>query len=493
VSGDLLISGSLYDRRPESSSPVQVKFVSRISGADAPHEDLVNPTARTALGPLALVGAASLALAIAGPLVERPQLVLGLYLLAGVGWWWSIQRARRNGIPLRLVVVGAIVLRVLALASDLRSSDDVQRIAWEGAVVLEGLSPYAHTPDAPDVAALAARNPRLYGSVNHRDVAAAYPPLVQAVGVLTALTLRGRDEPELAGRIVRAAFGLADLLVLVPLVFLLRRRGLPDGLAVVWGWSPLAAFEIAGSGHLEALALAPLLGAWAWSERARSRADHAGAAGLFALAVLAKLLPIVLLPWFLRGPRAVLRAAVVLAVVALGFAPFLVPAFGLSGTERGVLGGVSEYAFRWENSGLVHRFVEGAFALRWSPDLSWTDPRRLARAVLALLWLAWAWRTWRREKDPVRAALDLFGAWIVVTPVLHPWYALWIVPWLAFRDSRAFTWFACAAPLLFVPVVGWQSHGTWVEPAWIWPALALPLALGLALDAWRMHPRATPT
>jgi len=460
---------------------------------DAPHEDTVNPNARTAVGPLALVLAASLALAFAGPLSERPVLVLLLYLLAGAGWGWSVQHARTNAIPLRLVVFGAIALRVLAGVSDLRTSDDVHRMAWEGAVMLDGTSPYAHAPDAPELAGLAARLPRLHGAVNHRDVEAAYPPLVQAVGALTALSLGGRDDPTVAARIVRAVFGVADLLVLVPLVVLLRRRGLPDGLAVVWGWSPLAAFEFAGSGHLEALALAPLLGALAWSERARSRADHAGASTLFALAVLAKLLPVVLLPWFLRGPRALSRAGVVLAVVALGFAPFLVPGLGLTGTEQGVFGGLREYAFRWENSGLVHRFVEGAFALRWPPDLSWTDPRRLARATLALLWLAWAWRTWRRERDPARAALALFGAWIVVTPVLHPWYALWIVPWLAFRDSRAFVWLACAAPLLFVPVVGWQRHGTWVEPAWIWPTLALPFALGLALDARRAHPRTTPT
>lgn len=459
----------------------------------APYEDLVNSTARTPVGPLALVIAGSLALAIAGPLAARPGLVMSAYLLAGAGWWWSIQHARRHGIALRLVVFGAIVLRILALASDLRTSDDVHRITWEGAVAVEGLSPYAHAPDAPEVGALAVRNPRLHDAVNHRDVAAVYPPLVQAVGTLVALFLGGRDEPELAARIVRATFGMADLLVLVPLVYLLRWRGLSDGLAVAWGWSPLAAFEIAGSGHLEALALVALLGALAWSERARTRADHAGASALFALAVLTKFLPIVLLPWFLRGPRATWRTAVVLVVVALGFAPFLLPAFGLEGTERGVLGGLSEYALRWESSGLVHRFVEGAFALRWSPDLSWTDPRRLARGVLALLWLAWAWRTWRRERDPARAALDLFGAWIVVTPVLHPWYALWLVPWLAFRDARALTWLACVAPLAFFPVVGWQRAGTWVEPVWLWPVLAVPLAVLLVLDARRTHPHATPT
>jgi len=456
---------------------------------------------RSAWPAFALVLLATFALALRGPLVARPAECLALYLAAGAGWLWALQRARQGHVSLRLVVAGAVLLRLAGLASDLRTSDDVQRVVWEGAVLLDGASPYAYAPDAPELEHLADAYPDLHESLNHREVPASYPPLVQAVGVVAAGMADDLAAPDAGVRSVRAIFAFADLLALVPLVALLRRRQLPDGLALAWGWCPLAVFEIAGAGHLEALALAPLLGALALAERSRSRAAEVGAAALFALAILSKLLPILLLPFFARAARpagsaarpasALARGLLVVAFVVLGFAPFLPPFSSLRGVDRGLWTGLGEYAFRWDGLNLVHRFVEGAWSLEHERDLSWTDPRRLARAVLALAWFAWAWRTWRRERDPVRAALDLFGAWIVVSPILHPWYALWCVPWLAFRRSTAFAFLAFAAPLAFAPVVGWQRAGTWIEPAWLWPVLALPFALLLARDHARAHARVT--
>jgi len=446
--------------------------------------------------PLTLILIAASLLALRGPFVDHPLETGAVYVAAGAAWAWALVRARKTdaNAGLTLVVAGACLLRLLALASDLRTSDDVHRIVWEGAVVRAGSSPYAHPPDAPELAPLAAALPELHARVNHREVAATYPPLVQLVGVVAVWIADALDHDVATSGpvIVRGIFAAVDLLALVPLVALLRRRGLPVALALAWGWCPLAAFEIAGAGHLEGLALTPLLGALALRERAlaqpalvprqRSRALDAAASALFALAVLAKILPIVLLPWFARGTRAGLRTLLVLLVVALGCAPFA----RLSGAERG-LSGFAEYAFRWEGASLVHRFVEGAWARLYLYDVAWTDPRRLARAVLFGAWLPWAWRTWRRERDPARAALDLFGAWLVVTPVLHPWYALWSVPWLALRRSSACAWLAVASPLLFAPVAGWQRHGIWVEPAWLWPALALPFAVLLARDARAAH------
>ncbi len=446
--------------------------------------------------PLGILVSAAIVLALAGPFAGRPVLVLATYVVAGVAWIAALGRARAGAITLPTLVVGAVLLRVLALASDLRTTDDPARVVWEGRVILAGASPYAFAPDAPELAELARSAPRLHAAVNHREIPAAYPPLVQAVGVATAIALGEDDEPERGVRVLRVLFAAIDLALLVPLVALLRRRGLPDGLAIVWGWCPLAVFEIAGAAHLEALALAPLLGALALGERARTRTAHVGAAALFAAAILAKLLPLVLLPWFVRRAQPGLRLACVLGFLALGFAAFLPPFSTLRGAEDGVWLGATQFALRWDAFNLVHRFVEGAWWFWFAPELLGWHPPRLARACLALVWIAWAWRTWRRERDPARAALDLFGAWIVVTPVLHPWYALWCVPWLAWRRAPAYVFLAVAIPLAFAPVVGWQREGVWREPAWLWPVIALPFALLtwrslLASSRARAHARAS--
>ena len=95
-----------------------------------------------------------------------------------------------------------------------------------------------------------------------------------------------------------------------------------------------------------------------------------------------KLLPAVALPWLVRGRGSWVRIGVVLAVVALGFAPFL--SSGLVEGGATVLSGLREYAFRWEAASLVHRFVEGFFARFHEFDEGRLDPRRLARAVEAM-------------------------------------------------------------------------------------------------------------
>ncbi len=369
------------------------------------------------------------------------------------------------------MVLGAVLLRLVALASDLGASDDASRVVWEGRVVASGRSPFAFAPDDPELGALAREHAALHAGVNHRDVPAAYPPLIQASGLAVASLALGdeRDDGAQAVLWLRAAFAAADLLLLFPLFHLLRRRGLPLALALAWGWCPLVAFEVAGAAHLEGLAVPLTVAALALAERAGARAA-CGTAVALAAAILAKWMPLVMLPWTARERRSSLHAPAVLALCAAVMAPFLL----LDGGDRGFLAGLGEYALRWEGGSLVHRFVEGAFALGLERDLSFTDPRRLARLVAAALWVLWAWRTWRRERDAARAALDLFGAWLLLTPTLHPWYVLWIVPWLALRPSPAFLWLAIAAPLLHAPAVSWQHEGLWREPVWLWPAVAVP-------------------
>ena len=50
-----------------------------------------------------------------------------------------------------LLVLPALLLRMLLLP--VPASDDVNRYVWEGQLVRDGVSPYAHTADAPEWAA----------------------------------------------------------------------------------------------------------------------------------------------------------------------------------------------------------------------------------------------------------------------------------------------------------------------------------------------------
>ena len=403
---------------------------------------------------------------------------------AGAGWAAAIALGRRGALPIGPLLAGAVLLRLVALAGEPRLSDDVFRYVWEGDLVLRARSPYAYAPDDPALADLRAQHPGLHARVNHRDVSAAYPPLAHLAGAAAAGFARATGAPpERAGVLfLRTAFALADLLVLVPLAVLLRRRGLGSGSLAAWAWSPLCAVEFAGSGHLDALAIAPWIAALALATGPRPRT---AAFAALAVAGLVKLLPFVSLPTLSRDrARRATGLALALAVAVLACAPWL----AFDGGGRGWLVGLRNYAERWEGSSLVYRWIEAAYALWFEPAPGWTDPSRLARATVAATWLAYAARTWARVVDPATAARRLIAAWLLLTPTLHPWYATWLLPLLALEVRAAWVFLVAALPLAYWPLEGWQRAGAWVEPAWLWPALALPFAALAARE--RFAPRA---
>jgi len=186
-------------------------------------------------------------------------------------------------------------------------------------------------------------------------------------------------------------------------------------------------------------------------------------AACFSLAgaIAVKWLPIASVP-FVGSTR---RALAVLALAALSFVPFVF----LRGGGAGLLGGLGEYALRWESTSLVYRFVELPFRA-----LSLGDPRVLARAVVALAWVSCAGLLWRRGAGPLRAAFVLTALFLVLTPTLHPWYVTWIVPFLALSPRPAWCWLAASAPLFYALLGRWQREQVWEEPAWTWPVVAVP-------------------
>jgi len=461
---------------------------------------------------IGLFGAIALGVAWAslrGPLPGHATGGIAALLVAGAAWCGALAVARRlTGASSGLwIVAGAIVLRLIALGGDPQTSDDHYRYAWEGGLVLDGKSPYANPPDDPTLALERERRPTVWAGMNNRDVSAAYPPAAQVAFAAcvwaASLAARGPAPPaevaaaraDVAGAGVdrgvehaepwlRAFFAAADLLVLLPLWLLASRRAIPAGALVAWAWSPLVALEFAGAAHFDSLGILLLVAALAVAERARGRVGGAVAGALLGAGAMVKLLPLALLPFLARAARG--RGA---AAVVAGFAAVCALAIGAIGLLEGGLGGLSsglsQYALRWEAASLVHRFVEGGLAHVFEPDGSLTDPRRLARALAGVAWLAVMLRAWRRGATPDRAAFALLGAFLVLSPTLHPWYVTWIVPLLCLRPSRAFAYLAAIAPVLYAPLAGWVARGEWVEPAWLWPVVAAPF---FALLLWELRP-----
>jgi len=388
-----------------------------------------------------------------------------LLALAGLGWLGCARSHSESAHRPVLFWSVALGLRLAAFVCGPVFSDDVQRYAWEGEVLFTGKSPYAYAPDAPELADLRARSPELAARVNHADVPAVYPPLTQACGVATAALVHAAGVAP--GRanvcILRALFLLCDLGVLFVILRARHSGRLSPAAPVIWGWCPLVCLEFAGSGHLDSLGILFLLLALLALD-----AGRASASIWCGLGAATKFVPLCLLPWIGKGRepgRRMLLAAAVLALLVLLYLPFLF----LEGSERGLGSGLREYGERWESGSLVYRWI----AL-WAGS---EETRRLVRVLVGLAWLACSALVVLRRRDAWSGAGAILGAFLVLSPTLHPWYVLWMLPFLAHRPSLAWSWLVASVALSYWPLDSWKAHGRWIEPAWIWWVIAPAFAV----------------
>ena len=435
------------------------------------------------------LGAAQLAVWSAGLPRHAPAtafawraVLLGALQLASVALLW-----RRRERPLVWGVVAfAVAFRLAAWTWPPELSSDLHRYAWDGRVQLSGRSPYAGPPSDPSLRGL--RDAEIWPRINRPDAPTVYPPGGQVV--FLGLAAVGLDT--VGG--IKAAATLADLVTLVLIAVALSRRRLPAGRLVLYAWSPLVVSEVAVSGHLDAFVLPLALLALMLSRRRRDRPapeDRApGSAGpqprppaaapgaLIGAAAAMKLYPILLLLALPR--RARLRAgAAAAAVLAAGYALYA-PSAGVR-----VLGFLPDYF------GSAEDFNIGLRALLQEALAPWLDhPRPVAMALTALLLAAACVHLSRRGGDPLdRAGLVALAFLLLLPTAAHPWYALWLVPFMVVRPRPAGLWLVLALPLSYLK---YDAPGE-VMPPWIpvviWAPALLLVAARLALRARRRAPR----
>jgi len=116
--------------------------------------------------------------------------------------------------------------------------------------------------------------------------------------------------------------------------------------------------------------------------------------------------------------------------------------------------------FSLHKNGVFDPSRPGAFSLE---DISLF----VAKAISAAILLAVIARTYRSRFDPERAALWIMAAFVLVSPVVHPWYLLWVLPFAALRGIWPWPVFSGTLFLAYLPIDEWQLRGVWEAPAWV--------------------------
>jgi len=405
---------------------------------------LVTPPAFETYGDNAFITltiAAGLLTIVATQLAERGPTDRTLWLIFGVG----------------------IALRVYVLLFDPFLSSDIYRYVWDGRVQAAGINPYRYVPADETLAFL--REATVFPNINRADSAVTiYPPVAQFFFFI--VTRIGESVT-----VMRLALLGCEFVTVIIVMLLLRRMNRPVTRVVAYFWHPLALWEVAGSGHADALMIALMLaGLWV------ALTGHAlRGAVLIAFSALVKPIAVPVLAAIWRPPD-LRMPLVVIATIALCYLPYLSVGSGVLGfLTKGYLveEGVRDGNDLWLLS--LWRLVFGEHR----GDV-------VAYVVLAALVLLFKGLSVARSIDrTVASTLADVNKLLLLTLLLlspnYPWYFLVIAPFTALIGGSP-NWVVSIAALLLSEQLDWDFYIPRIVTKSI---LFGGLLLAWAFTAWR--------
>ncbi|BDS11656.1 hypothetical protein [Aureispira anguillae] len=247
------------------------------------------------------------AYAIIGYLIPRTSFepFAGLYLLLFGGYFYWCYHAPKLFKPLKInyFIAAALAFRGVFLLASPELSDDFWRYLWDGRLLSSGLNPYQFLPsELVDTAVYKeAYLGQLYEHLNSPDFYSVYPPVTQFF--FAAASFLCLDNVWASLIILSALVLCLEAGTILLLTKVLEHLKQPIYLAFFYAFNPLVIIELSGNLHTESIMIFFLTLSIYWLLK-----EQLGYSALsFALAVGAKLLPLMFMPlllhrlWFKKG------------------------------------------------------------------------------------------------------------------------------------------------------------------------------------------------
>jgi hypothetical protein len=354
-----------------------------------------------------------------------------------------------------LIILFAIIFRASLLPLDPEVlSKDMYRYIWDARIQQEGINPYLYPPSADELKPL--RDDQVFPNINRRDYPTIYPAGAQLFFRIFYLV---------AGNSIRGFKGFMvffDVLTLLMLAALLKTYGLEEARLIAYAWNPLAVFEIAYSGHLEGLTVFLIVTACYLNAHEKKLL----AIVALALASSTKLYPALLLPAFVnRGER--IKGV---ATFSLTFMIIYLPFFSVGNKLLGFLPHYFSNPNESFNLGIKY------LIMRLFPGLDYFFLTQLFGIAILAAGLIVFFKK-KNDVQVIRYAYLLVGLLIILMPAsLHPWYVIWLLPFLVFYPAAGWLVFSCAVSLSYLKYVSPQG----IMPTWVLVVEYLPLFALLA-------------
>ncbi len=385
-------------------------------------------------------------------------LFTGLLMAANLVWFFFIpaltsldEAVTRRHTPVKSWVWGLLVVslayRALFFDTTPIYEDDWNRYLWDGAVVVQGENPYAHSPteiiNNPELRHLReyaeARDDRDGGNIlrriNNRDLTTIYPPVAQGAFALAAFLAPLNLDA------LRFIFLMSEALTFFLLIKTLPKYGRSPSWVLLYAFSPLLIYSAFNVAHMDVLLPPFIVMTLLWI-----RHIPALAAVTLSLAAAVKIWPLVLAPALYRyhlrrrGIYMICAALVTILTLVLLW-PMLV--------SLGEDSGLKTYSEHWRRSSFLFPLIESGLGVFSE------NPGRIARIIVAIMvtatafWYGFFSRLYDLNDLPARLMI-ITMVLLLLSPTGFPWYAIWVIIFLPFAPSYGVALLCILLPLYYV-------------------------------------------
>lgn len=362
--------------------------------------------------------------------------MLGIYFLSNQPKW-------------KWIFVGGLLIRLSLLLAIPKWSDDYPRFLWDGELVQMSQNPYSEAPEDwlqnhPESANLYLED--LLELMNSPAYFSVYPPLNQGVFYIIAIVANSDIQSGISA--LRMLFTIGEVGVFFLLLKLFNQFKLSSRKLILYWLNPLVIMEITGNLHFEGMVLLLLLAALI----ALSKQKNGLSGGFWGLSIGMKLLPLMLIPTFFSFSNT--RKSI---AFWLGSALALVISFLwliIDDSWIHFLQSLKLYQGKFEfNASIYYLLREVGFWIKGYNVIGEMTPILSGITLIGILYFSWN----RKPGNP----LELVDLWVLIylfylllQPVVHPWYLIPAFGLSLFTDKKAFLIWT------FAVIFSYQAYNT---------------------------------
>ena len=353
--------------------------------------------------------------------IERPETLklLSTFALIFGAYFYLVYQKKQFSVR-QLIYLG-IFFRLLFLFSTPLLSDDFYRFIWDGRLWFNGINPFAELPTyymEHQNKVPFGINTELFNLINSPTHYTVYPPIPQFINWVAAWL--ASDSIWLSGVIMRVAHIAAEVGTLLLFPQVLRAFKIEVKNIAWYALNPLIIIELVGNLHHEALMIFFLMlflshyvkQNWSW------------AAFAFAMAVAAKLIPLMFLPAVLLrlNVKENIRFMAVFSISLLAvFVPLLEPSF-FRGIENSLLLYYQKFEF---NAGIYYAFRQIGYWVNGYNMIALIGKLFALEVTVSILIISFA--SYYKKAKLTETFLWISTVFALFSLILHPWYIALVI------------------------------------------------------------------